>query len=63
MGSRGDRLAYRLRIGQDGRWTVSEAPSLGVARASRREALAEAIHAISEWLECDPAAVDIAVDD
>jgi len=62
MIARGERPAYRLRLAQDGRWTISEAPWLGVARASRREALTEAIHAISEWLDCDPAAFGIAVD-
>jgi hypothetical protein len=63
MIARGERPAYRLRMAQDGRWTLSEAPWLGVARASRREALTEAVRAISEWLDCDPASFDIAVDD
>jgi hypothetical protein len=62
MVARGERPAYRLRMVQDGRWTVSEAPWLSLDATDRREALAEAIQAISEWLDCDPAAFDIAVD-
>jgi hypothetical protein len=37
-------------------------PWLSLHATGRREALAEAFHAISEWLDCDPAAFDIAVD-
>lgn len=63
MIARGERPAYRLRMGQDGRWTITEAPWLGVAPASRREALTDAVGAISEWLDCDPGAFDVAVDE
>jgi hypothetical protein len=62
MVARGERPAYRLRVAQDGRWTVSECPWLRIASTERRAARAEAVRALSAWLDCDSAAFDVAVD-
>jgi hypothetical protein len=62
MIARGERPAYRLRVAQDGRWTVSECPWLRIASTERWEARAEAIRAVSAWLDCDSSAFDVEVD-
>jgi hypothetical protein len=61
MVARGDRPAYRLRMAQDGRWTVTEAPWLDVPTVDRRDVVQAATRVIAAWLDCDPAAFDVEV--
>jgi hypothetical protein len=60
MVSRGDRPLYRLRAGQDGRWTVEGCPWLSVSATGRPEAIDEARAVIAAWLDVPPAAFDLA---
>lgn len=59
MIARGERPAYRLATGQDGRWGVDAMPWLSVAAVNRREALDEARAAIAAWLQVEPDAFDV----
>lgn len=57
--ARGQRPLYRVRAGQDGRWTVEGCPSLSVTASDRRAALERTRTAVAEWLDVEPDAFDV----
>jgi hypothetical protein len=62
MIARGDRPLYRVRMTEDGGWTIDGCPWLAGTAAGRREALAAAREAVAAMLDVAPDRFDVTSD-